>query len=108
MSPPSCPAGRWPAKAVVGETFTVTATVFREGHDAVAANVVLRDPDGPARRPFAAACAWRARAPTAGRAEVTPDREGRWTFAVEAWSDPVATWRHDVEIKIAGRASTSS
>ncbi|MDW4909564.1 maltotransferase domain-containing protein, partial [Streptomyces sp. ADMS] len=38
--------GRRPAKAVVGETFEVSATVFREGHDAVAANVVLRDPEG--------------------------------------------------------------
>ncbi|MGV9255751.1 maltotransferase domain-containing protein, partial [Streptomyces sp. NPDC003697] len=38
--------GRRPAKAVVGETFQVTANVFREGHDAVAANVVLRDPRG--------------------------------------------------------------
>ncbi|MGW0578555.1 maltotransferase domain-containing protein, partial [Streptomyces sp. NPDC002920] len=38
--------GRRPAKAVTGETFEVSATVFREGHDAVAANVVLKDPDG--------------------------------------------------------------
>ncbi|MDT9701047.1 maltotransferase domain-containing protein, partial [Streptomyces sp. P17] len=29
--------GRRPAKAVTGETFEVSATVFREGHDAVAA-----------------------------------------------------------------------
>ncbi len=38
--------GRRPAKAVAGETFEVTASVFREGHDAVAANVVLKDPEG--------------------------------------------------------------
>ncbi|MER5993457.1 maltotransferase domain-containing protein, partial [Streptomyces viridosporus] len=38
---PMVQQGRRPAKAVVGETFEVTATVFREGHDAVAANVVL-------------------------------------------------------------------
>ncbi|MEU9025687.1 maltotransferase domain-containing protein, partial [Actinomadura sp. NPDC048394] len=25
--------GRWPAKAVVGETVEVSATVFREGHE---------------------------------------------------------------------------
>src|SRR5712671_726392 len=43
---PLVDCGRRPAKAVVGETFEVTATVFREGHDAVAANVVLRDPSG--------------------------------------------------------------
>ena len=38
--------GARPAKAVVDEEFDVTATVFREGHDAVNATVVLTDPDG--------------------------------------------------------------
>ncbi|MER6708370.1 maltotransferase domain-containing protein, partial [Streptomyces fumanus] len=90
--------GRRPAKAVTGETFMISATVFREGHDAVAANVVLRDPDG---RPGP----WtpmRELAPGTDRwgAEVTPDRPGRWTYAVEGWSDPVATWRHHARVKI--------
>ncbi|MGW0916323.1 maltotransferase domain-containing protein, partial [Streptomyces sp. NPDC002784] len=95
---PAVDCGRRPAKAVVGETFEVSATVFREGHDAVAANVVLRDPEG---RPGP----WtpmRELAPGTDRwgAEVTPDAEGHWTFHVEAWSDPVATWRHTARIKI--------
>ena len=30
----------------------------------------------------------------------TPDEMGAWTFEIEAWSDPVATWRHNAEIKI--------
>ena len=95
---PSVAAGRWPAKAVVGETFTVSATVFREGHDLVNANVVLRDPQGR-KGPFTLMSM-----PTPGVdrwvAEVTPTSEGRWTFAVEAWSDPVGTWLHDATIKI--------
>ncbi|WP_279433115.1 maltotransferase domain-containing protein, partial [Actinomadura bangladeshensis] len=37
--------GRWPAKAVVGETVEVSATVFREGHEMLGAAVVLRTPD---------------------------------------------------------------
>jgi starch synthase (maltosyl-transferring) len=90
--------GRRPAKAVVGETFQVSATVFREGHDAVAANVVLRDPDG---RPGP----WtpmRELAPGTDRwgAEVTPVRTGLWTYQVEAWGDPVTTWRHHARAKI--------
>src|SRR3989442_1455104 len=32
---PSVDGGRWPSHAVVGETVTFSATVFREGHDAV-------------------------------------------------------------------------
>ncbi|MFG2135194.1 maltotransferase domain-containing protein, partial [Streptomyces sp. NPDC048751] len=95
---PAVEHGRRPAKAVVGETFQVTATVFREGHDAVGANVVLRDPDG---RPGP----WtplRELAPGTDRwgADVTPDAVGRWTYTVEAWSDPIATWRHHARIKI--------
>jgi starch synthase (maltosyl-transferring) len=91
--------GRWPAKAVVGESFAVTATVFREGHDAVNANVVLRDAKGrkgpwtPMRRTGSGTDRW--------AAEVTPDSEGRWSFQVEAWSDPFATWHHNAEVKIA-------
>ncbi|MEU3528466.1 maltotransferase domain-containing protein, partial [Streptomyces sp. NPDC038707] len=90
--------GRRPAKAVTGESFEVSATVFREGHDAVGANVVLRDPAG---RPGP----WtpmRELAPGTDRwgATVTPDAPGRWTYTVEAWSDPLTTWRGHAGIKI--------
>ncbi|GAA2447309.1 alpha-1,4-glucan--maltose-1-phosphate maltosyltransferase [Streptomyces mauvecolor] len=101
---PAVECGTRPAKAVAGESFQVTATVFREGHDAVAANVVLRDPGG---RPGP----WtpmRELAPGTDRwgAEITPAAEGRWTYTVEAWSDPVATWRHHAAIKIPARQDT--
>nr|WP_223281250.1 alpha-1,4-glucan--maltose-1-phosphate maltosyltransferase [Streptomyces sp. San01] len=90
--------GRRPAKAVPGETFEVSATVFREGHDAVGANVVLRSPRGrtgpwtPMRELAPGTDRWGAR--------VTPTSEGRWTYAVEAWSDPITTWRRHAQIKI--------
>ncbi len=90
--------GARPAKAVPGERFTVSATVFREGHDAVAANVVLTGPDGE-RGPWTP---MRELAPGTDRygAEVAADRRGEWTFHVEAWSDPVATWFHAARVKI--------
>lgn len=95
---PQIDCGRRPAKAVVGETFEVSATVFREGHDAVAANVVLRNPAGRCG-PWTP---MRERAPGSDRwsAEVTPGIEGRWSFTVEAWSDPVTTWRQHAAVKI--------
>ncbi|HEU5355610.1 MAG TPA: alpha-1,4-glucan--maltose-1-phosphate maltosyltransferase [Actinocrinis sp.] len=90
--------GARPAKAVPGEPFTVTATVFREGHDAVAANVVLTGPDGE-RGPWAP---MRELAPGTDRysAQVVADRRGEWTFHVEAWSDPLSTWFHAARVKI--------
>ncbi len=43
--------GRQPAKATIGEPLPVRATVFREGHDSLAAEVVLTGPDGVRRAP---------------------------------------------------------
>ncbi|WP_327067504.1 alpha-1,4-glucan--maltose-1-phosphate maltosyltransferase [Kitasatospora sp. NBC_01302] len=95
---PVVEAGRRPAKAVVGERFQISATVFREGHSRLGANVELRDPEG---RPGP----WtpmRELAPGTDRwgAEVSADLVGRWTFTVEAWSDPVSSWLDRAEIKV--------
>ncbi|SFN04234.1 protein of unknown function, partial [Actinomadura madurae] len=90
--------GRWPAKAVVGETVEVSATVFREGHEMLGAAVVLRTPDGeelPPRRMAEVGAGldrW--------SAEVTPTEMGSWSFRVEAWGDPIAHWWHDAQIKV--------
>jgi starch synthase (maltosyl-transferring) len=95
---PQLECGKYPAKATVGEPFDVTATVVREGHDALSAEVVLVDPSGTRRRPVrmhkepGAGTSW--------RATVVPDVEGAWGFEVHGWSDPVETWRHDAEIKV--------
>ncbi|MGA5317065.1 alpha-1,4-glucan--maltose-1-phosphate maltosyltransferase [Streptomyces pseudogriseolus] len=95
---PCVDRGRRPAKAVVGEAFEVTATVFREGHDAVAANVVLKDPEGRPG-PFTP---MRELAPGTDRwgAEVAADAPGHWTYRVEAWGDPVTTWRNVATVKV--------
>ncbi|MEV3888096.1 alpha-1,4-glucan--maltose-1-phosphate maltosyltransferase [Streptomyces griseoincarnatus] len=95
---PCVDRGRRPAKAVVGEAFEVTASVFREGHDAVAANVVLKDPEGRPG-PFTP---MRELAPGSDRwgAEVVADAPGHWTYRVEAWGDPVTTWRHVATVKV--------
>jgi starch synthase (maltosyl-transferring) len=89
---------RYPAKAAVGEPFEVSALVFREGHDALNADVVLTDPKG-VRRPWVR-MKKDPEEPDLWAAEVTPDTTGAWSFEVEGWGDPVATWRHDAEIKI--------
>ncbi|GAA2848613.1 alpha-1,4-glucan--maltose-1-phosphate maltosyltransferase [Streptosporangium fragile] len=95
---PTVECGRYPAKAAAGETFEISATVFREGHDAVAAGVVLTGPDG-VRGPLLPMSEL---APGTDRwgVEVTLPTEGEWTFRVEAWGDPLATWLHDAGIKI--------
>src|SRR5919205_3223322 len=96
---PVVSCGSFSARAVVGEHLPVTATVFREGHDAVAADVVWTAPDGT-RAPLNRMRRYGDQ-PDRWLTTVVPDREGRWTYRVEAWSDPLATWHHAVEVKMA-------
>ncbi|MEU9191463.1 alpha-1,4-glucan--maltose-1-phosphate maltosyltransferase, partial [Streptomyces sp. NPDC048484] len=95
---PAVDRGNRPAKAVPGETFQVTAVLFGEGHDTVAANVVLRDPEGRTG-PWTP---MRELAPGSDRwgADVMPTEVGDWTYWVEAWSDPVSAWRRSARVKI--------
>ncbi|GAB2682218.1 alpha-1,4-glucan--maltose-1-phosphate maltosyltransferase [Thalassiella azotivora] len=101
---PVVDGGRWPARCVVGEAVPVTATVFREGHDAVAASVVLTDPSGTVRQ----VARMTVTDPGNDRylAHVVPDAEGDWTFRVEGWSDPYGTWLHDAVIKVEADVDT--
>src|SRR4051812_46362751 len=90
--------GRQPAKATVGEPFPVTASVFREGHDKLGAEVVLTAPDGVRRPPVR--MTQDAEVPDLYEAWLTPDAPGAWTFEIQAWSSPLGTWFHDGPIKI--------
>jgi starch synthase (maltosyl-transferring) len=95
---PVLECGRRPAKAVTGETFPVSATVFREGHEMLGTGVVLRGPDSQ-RSPLVY---MRELVPGTDRygADVTVTAQGLWYFQVEAWGDPIAHWRHDAAIKV--------
>jgi starch synthase (maltosyl-transferring) len=94
---PVLEGGRWPVKAVVGEAVTISATVFREGHDAEGATAVITTPDGgtvslPMECVNYGLAIW--------EATFLPATEGLHTFRVEGWSDPVHTWAHAAEVKI--------
>ena len=95
---PLVAAGSLPAKAAVDELIPVSATVFREGHDSVAADVVVRGPKAEllSRTPMTPG------APGTDRftAWIRPQTQGLHSFTIEAWTDPYATWRHRATIKI--------
>jgi starch synthase (maltosyl-transferring) len=95
---PVIEGGGYAAQAVVGESFPVTARVFREGHDAVNATVVLTDPKGK-ETSFPMVQIW-PEGLDIWQVEVHADSPGAWTFRVEAWSDPWTTWFHNADIKL--------
>ncbi len=94
---PTTPTGEFPAKAVVGERVPVSADIFRDGHDLLAARVRWRRV-GKSK--------WRS-APLRPvvndrwEGELEPTDVGRHELVIEAWRDRFATWRHDIEIKAA-------
>ena len=93
---PSTPAG-YPAKAVVGEAVRVTADVFKDGHDILAAQVRWRPTAGEkwvtAPMRDAGNDRW--------EAVVEPTTLGHHELVVEAWTDGYATWRHKITTKLA-------
>ncbi|MDP9020365.1 MAG: alpha-1,4-glucan--maltose-1-phosphate maltosyltransferase [Actinomycetota bacterium] len=94
---PRTPSGDFPAKAVVGERVRVSADIFADGHDLLAARVRARP---------AGARQW-TETPMAHvgndrwEAVVSFDRVGRHDIVVEAWRDRFATWRRDTTVKAA-------
>ncbi|MGH9250464.1 MAG: maltotransferase domain-containing protein, partial [Acidimicrobiales bacterium] len=97
---PATPSRQFPTKAIVGERVTVSADIFRDGHDLLAARVRWRrvGQDGKGR--------WNtARMADRGNdrweAVISAAQIGCHEIVIEAWRDRFATWRHDIEIKAA-------
>ena len=87
--------GRFPIKRIVGEPIDVWADIFRDGHAVTAAALIWRAEDDRD---------WR-RVPMRHHdndrwtATFVPERLGRHVYAIEAWTDEFATWRHGFELK---------
>jgi starch synthase (maltosyl-transferring) len=93
---PSLDGGRFPVKRIVGDTVTVEADCFADGHDVVACELRWRR---------AGAASWASRPMKAlgndrWRAEFTVDALGVWQYGVQARVDPFLSWRHDFARRI--------
>jgi starch synthase (maltosyl-transferring) len=85
-------------KAVPNEAIAISATVTREGHDALGVHALLLDSTGTEVKRVAMREIW----PGTDRyeAHLSPTSVGKWFFAIEAFDDPFHTWAHDAGIKI--------
>ena len=92
---PVVECGAFPAKRAVGDVVEVTADIFCDGHEKIAADLLYRFDDEkqwqrvPMR--FVDNDRW------AGAFDAT--RTGLCQFTIEAWRDPFASWHADVEKK---------
>ncbi len=93
---PQVDGGHFPAKSVVGQTVTVEADVFGDGHDHVRARVLFRGPGAQTWQTVEMTALgndhWRAAFPVA---EV-----GYYEFSVVGEVDHFETWRSELEKRI--------
>jgi starch synthase (maltosyl-transferring) len=92
---PEIDCGRFPAKRVVGDSLTVEADIFGDGHDTVAAALVYRR---------AGEEGWRETAMTfvdndRWRGAFRLEENARYRYSIIAWRDLFATWRADTAKK---------
>jgi starch synthase (maltosyl-transferring) len=101
---PLVDCGRYPAKACVGDEVRVEATIVRDGHEVLGAALRTKPPGG--RR-------WAEESMTdlgndRWAASFAPGSSGRWSYRVEAWVDPVASFQWELRRKVeAGQADLS-
>ncbi len=92
---PLIDGGRFAVKRIAGERVEVWADVYRDGHDVVARRCFgVREQDRE----------WRREPMTLHGNDrwggsFVPDQPGRYLYAIEAWTDDFATWRHGFELK---------
>ena len=92
---PLIDGGRFAVKRIVGERVEVWADIYRDGHDVAAASLIWRREQDRE---------WRREPMThhgndRWSGSFVPDATGRYVYAIEAWTDEFATWRHGFELK---------
>jgi len=92
---PAIDAGRFAANRIVGDTITVSADVFADGHEVYAVELLWRAADEKEWRRSTKALLNNDR----WQAAFTPDRIGRYEFTLEAWWDRYGTFCRDLELK---------
>src|SRR5580698_1848155 len=98
---PQVDCGRYPAKRILDDAVIVTAAIFVDGHDHVAARLLYRHSSEPNWRtiPLIALTndLW--------TAAFTVDKLGDWLYTIEAWVDHFATWCADLQKRLAAQPS---
>ncbi len=89
---PQINSGLFPIKRTIGETVTVRANVFADGHDLVRAEILYR----PTQQKDWAVREMRHEGNDEWTAQFAVSSLGRYTYTVRAWIDHFGTWQSDL------------
>jgi starch synthase (maltosyl-transferring) len=96
---PTIDNGRYPVKRVIGDRVTITAAIFSDGHDHVAARLLYRHASSKKwlTAPFTELNndLWTAQLPV--------EKIGQYLFTIEAWVDHFDTWTADLTKRLAAQ-----
>ena len=101
---PQIDGGRFPIKRTAGEEVVVTADIYGDGHDVLAAVLQFRPPGALVWQEVALEGLGDDR--WSGRFRVTA--LGRYEFGVQAWVDHFASWRKELSKKVAAGIDVTS
>ncbi|ARK12114.1 alpha-1,4-glucan--maltose-1-phosphate maltosyltransferase [Fibrella sp. ES10-3-2-2] len=96
--------GRYPIKAIIGDLIPVEADIISDGHDVLAARLLYRRAEEKAWQEVSMKLLVNDR--WAGT--FTVEAPGRYQYTIEAWVDHVASWHHEIELKLADGQRISS
>ncbi len=96
--------GRYPIKAIIGQTIAVEADIITDGHDYLGARLLYKHANEKT---------WQGSPMTllvndrwAGSFSV--EKLGRYHYTIEAWVDHIASWQHEIHLKVADGQRISS
>jgi starch synthase (maltosyl-transferring) len=93
---PMVDGGRYPAKRIAGEQCIVEADIFRDGHQIIRAAVKHRRKSAEGFEE----CQMTSLDNDRWRGEFIPEKNGRYVFTIEAWTDLFASWLGDFTKKV--------
>src|ERR1700742_2335737 len=86
---PQLDGGRYPIKRVIGSSVEVSADIFKDGHDLIAARILYKRPGDADFR--VAPLVYRFD-PDRWHGSFKLDQIGLWQYLVEGWPDRFGTW----------------
>ncbi|MGC9220270.1 MAG: maltotransferase domain-containing protein, partial [Solirubrobacteraceae bacterium] len=100
---PTVDGGLFPVKRCPGDTVSVSADIFRDGHELLSASVRAKCRRSRAKgwreQPLVHVDAHHAGVRWAGQFQV--DEVGDWEFEIDAWADRFGTWSDELRRKLA-------
>lgn len=94
---PQIDAGRHPARRAVGDAVTVSAAIYADGHDLLAAQILYRHRTDRKWR----TTPMKALGNDLWSGSFSVDAIGRWSYTVQGWIDRFETWASDLKKRMA-------